>query len=48
MNERRLTSFKIVPLNHRQVVAIIVTDKGNVENRVFTLPSHIRSEELES
>lgn len=46
-NERRLTSFKIVPLNHRQVVAIIVTDKGNVENRVFTLPSHIRSEELE-
>ena len=47
VNERRLTSFKIVPLNHRQVVAIIVTDKGNVENRVFTLPSHIRSEELE-
>ncbi len=42
-----LSSFKIVPLNYRQVVAIIVTDKGNVENRVFTLPSHIRSEELE-
>ncbi|MHC5267935.1 heat-inducible transcriptional repressor HrcA [Enterococcus sp. LJL98] len=47
VNERRLTSFKIVPLNHRQVVAIIVTDKGNVENQVFTLPHHIRSEELE-
>lgn len=47
VNERRLTSFRIIPLNHRQVVAIIVTDKGNVENRVFTLPNHIQSEELE-
>ena len=47
INERHLTSFKIVPLNHRQVVAIIVTDKGNVENKVFTLPNHIQSEELE-
>jgi len=46
VNERRLTSFKMVPLNHRQVVAIIVTDKGNVENQVFTLPKNIRSEEL--
>lgn len=47
VNERRLTSFKMVPLNHRQIVAIIVTDKGNVESQVFTLPKNIRSEELD-
>lgn len=47
VNERRLTSFKMVPLNRRQVVAIIVTDRGNVESQVFSLPKNIRSEELE-
>ena len=37
MKERKLTGFRMVPLNDRQVLAIIVTDKGNVENQVFAI-----------
>lgn len=47
VSERKLTSFKIIPLNHRQIIAIIVTDKGNVENQVFTLPPNIHSDDLQ-
>lgn len=47
MKERRLTGFRIVPLNDRQIVAIIVTDKGNVESQVFNLPQSVSSEDLE-
>lgn len=37
----------MVPLNNRQVIAIIVTDKGNVENQVFSIPKSVDSEDLE-
>ena len=37
VKERKLTGFRIVPLNARQIIAIIVTDKGNVENQIFSL-----------
>lgn len=47
MKERRLTGFRIVPLNNRQVIAIIVTDKGNVESQVFTIPGSIDGDDLE-
>lgn len=47
MKERRLTGFRIVPLNDRQIVAIIVTDKGNVESQVFSIPQNVSSEDLE-
>ena len=47
VKERKLTGFRIVPLNARQIIAIIVTDKGNVENQVFTLPESMSSEDLE-
>ncbi len=47
VKERKLTGFRIVPLNNRQVIAIIVTDKGNVENQIFTIPKYLSSEDLE-
>ncbi|GMA47260.1 heat-inducible transcriptional repressor HrcA [Tetragenococcus muriaticus] len=47
VRNRRLTGFKMVPLNNRQVIAIIVTDKGNVENQVFSIPRDVDSDDLE-
>ncbi|WP_086348129.1 heat-inducible transcriptional repressor HrcA [Candidatus Enterococcus clewellii] len=47
VKERKLTGFRMVPLNDRQIIAIIVTDKGNVENQVFAIPTSVTSEDLE-
>lgn len=47
INERRLTGFRIVPLNNQQLMAIIVTDKGNVESQIFTIPPSISSSDIE-
>lgn len=47
VKERRLTGFRIVPLNERQIIAIIVTDKGNVESQVFAVPHSVSSQDLE-
>lgn len=47
VKERKLTGFRMVPLNDRQIIAIIVTDKGNVENQVFAIPASVTSEDLE-
>lgn len=47
VKERKLTGFRIVPLNNRQVIAIIVTDKGNVESQIFSIPASLQSEDLE-
>lgn len=47
IKERKLTGFRIVPLNNRQVIALIVTDKGNVENQIFTIPAGVTGEDLE-
>ena len=47
MKDRTLTGFRIVPLNDRQILAIIVTDKGNVESQVFRVPENVESQDLE-
>lgn len=47
VKDRKLTGFRMIPLNNRQVIAIIVTDKGNVESQVFTIPKYLNSEDLE-
>jgi len=47
VKNRKLTGFKIVPLNNRQIIAIIVTDKGNVESQVSTVPKNIDSQDIE-
>ena len=47
VNDRRLTGFRIVPLNSHQLMAIIVTDRGNVESQVFTIPENVSSQDIE-
>ncbi len=47
VKERKLTGFRMIPLNDRQVLAIVVTDKGNVENQVFFIPPNLSGEDLE-
>lgn len=47
VKNRRLTDFRIVPLNSQQVVAIIVIDKGNVQSRIFAIPQSVQSQDLE-
>ena len=47
MKDRTLTGFRIVPLNDRQILAIIVTDKGNVESQVFRVPENVERQDLE-
>ncbi|MGC3054080.1 heat-inducible transcriptional repressor HrcA, partial [Enterococcus faecalis] len=44
---RKLTGFRMVPLNDRQVLGIKVTDKGNVETLVFAIPAAVSSHDLE-
>lgn len=47
VKERKLTGFRIVPLNRSQLIAIIITDQGYVESQVFTIPESVTSEDLE-
>ncbi|MGX7029991.1 heat-inducible transcriptional repressor HrcA [Vagococcus zengguangii] len=48
MTSRRLTGFRVIPLNKQQLVAIIITDKGNVESRVFKMPEHLAYSDIET
>ncbi len=45
--EIRLTGFRLVPLSNHQVMAIIVTSAGTVDNQVFSISQHISGDELE-
>ncbi|MGO3732968.1 MAG: heat-inducible transcriptional repressor HrcA [Vagococcus sp.] len=47
VKERKLTGFRIVPLNNNQLIAIVVTDQGYVESQVFSIPQSISSEDIE-
>ncbi|MBU3828543.1 MAG: heat-inducible transcriptional repressor HrcA [Candidatus Lactobacillus pullistercoris] len=42
-----ITGFRIVPLSNRQVMAILVTSDGNVENQVYALPHNVSGDEIE-
>lgn len=45
--EARLTGFRLVPLGDQQVMAIIVTNAGTIENQVFALPPDVSGDEIE-
>lgn len=45
--EHRLKHIQIISLNEHQAVAIIVTNTGRVENKVFNLPAEISGSEIE-
>ncbi len=43
----KLTGFRLVLLNHQQVMAIIQTDTGAIENTVFQIPEHVNESDIE-
>lgn len=47
MNNSKLTGFRLVRLTPSQVMAILVTDKGYVENKVYAIPAEIEEDDLE-
>ena len=44
--DNNLLQVSIIALNDSQVVAVVCTDKGNVENKMFNLPSNINVNEI--
>ncbi|CCI86221.1 heat-inducible transcriptional repressor HrcA [Lactobacillus gigeriorum] len=42
-----VTGFRIVPLSRRQIMAILVTSDGNIQNQIYALPHHIHGDEIE-
>lgn len=47
VRENKLMKIQIVPLNQETAIAIIVTDTGHVENKMFHLPLGIDSSDIE-
>ncbi|WP_421379966.1 heat-inducible transcriptional repressor HrcA [Bacillus salacetis] len=47
VKENKLKKIQIIPINQETAVAIIVTDTGHVQNRMFTIPKAINSGDLE-
>lgn len=47
VRENKLKKIQIVPLNDETAIAIIVTDTGHVENKMFHLPAGIDSGDIE-
>lgn len=47
ISSHKVRQFSIVPLNERVAVAIIVTDTGRVENRLFEVPEHMHTSDIE-
>lgn len=42
-----ITGFRIVPLSNRQIMAILVTSDGNVQNQIYALPHNVHGDEIE-
>ncbi|MET1014371.1 MAG: heat-inducible transcriptional repressor HrcA [Paenisporosarcina sp.] len=47
VRKHRVKRFSIVPLTSDSAVAIIITDSGHVENRLFELPQGLTASEIE-
>lgn len=47
VRDNKLKRIQIVPLNKETAIAIIITDTGHVENRMFHLPENIDAGDLE-
>ena len=45
-SDNTLLQINIIDLGNNQVVAVVCTDKGNVENKMFTLPNTINVKEV--
>lgn len=44
----RLSGFRLVPLGNHKVIAILVTDSGDVESQAFTLPRNLDLDALQA
>lgn len=44
----RLSGFRLVPLGNQKVIAILVTDNGDVESQAFTLPQDFDTDALQA
>lgn len=47
VNDNKLRKIQIVPLNKETAIAVMITDTGHVENKVFSLPPSFDPNELE-
>lgn len=47
INNSRLKSFQMLPLNGQSAVVIMVTDKGKVESKTVSLPEGISADDLQ-
>ena len=47
VNENSLKKIQIVPINEDTAVAVIITNTGHVENRLFTIPKNVQAADLE-
>ncbi len=47
VKDNKLKRIQIVPLNEETAIAIIVTDTGHVENKIFSLPPNIDPGDIE-
>ncbi|KRK98184.1 heat-inducible transcription repressor [Secundilactobacillus odoratitofui DSM 19909 = JCM 15043] len=48
LKESRLSGFRLVPLGKRQVMAVLVTDNGDVESQTFNIAPNISGDQLEA
>lgn len=44
--ENNLEKVEVIPINENKIVAIVVTDKGHVENKAVVLPSKVETKEV--
>ncbi|XKH51020.1 heat-inducible transcriptional repressor HrcA [Chryseomicrobium palamuruense] len=47
IQRHRVRKFSMVPLSSENAVAIIVTDNGHVQNKLVSIPSDVKMEDLE-
>jgi len=47
VSNNKLSQFQIVPLDEEKAIAIIVTNTGHVEHKIFSLPKEINRGDLE-
>ena len=48
INEERLANIQFIPISNNSAIAILVTDKGYVENKTFILPKNVNIENIAS
>ncbi|WP_033828367.1 heat-inducible transcriptional repressor HrcA [Bacillus andreraoultii] len=47
VKDNKLSKFQIIPINNETAVAVIVTNTGHLEHRMFSLPPSIHPSEVE-